>query len=156
MLDLSKVSLIAPEGGQVFGRCDSAEEHVVAEASGLGDEGRAAEVGSEVGELAWFADAARHDGAPNAGVLEDTDDLSELADADPGQVRDEVRDLVGRLVLVRHCHDFDAGAVRCFREEQREAAVAGDQADALRRRHRRRLRRLRLCRPRTRRVSTRR
>ncbi len=111
-------------------RGDAAQDGVVAETGQTGKELLAALVRREVLEQCLLADAAGHDRLGDAGGAEGVDDAAELADLDPGHRVDRVADLGQRFALVGDRDDLDAGGARRAREDQREAAVAGDESDA--------------------------
>jgi len=74
-------------------------------------------------EECGFADAAGHDGTLDARGVEGANDALELADLDPGDGVDLIRQLRKGFAFVRHRHDLDALGPRRARKDEREATV---------------------------------
>src|SRR3989442_13905682 len=90
---------------------------------------RATRGGLAATEPPGFRRPSRHDGTAHARVAEGTDHLAELAHAHPGHRIDEAVDGRVGLTTMGYGDDAHAFALRRLREDQREAAVAGDEAD---------------------------
>src|ERR1041384_4833562 len=107
----------------------AAQQLVVLAAAHAREKRRAAEVGAEIGEQLDLFNAADHDGLIDAGALKRADDLSQLADVNPRDVAGETLDLLERFAAMGDGNELDAFALRLLGEDQREPAVAGDEAE---------------------------
>ena len=90
------------------------------------------QVGHDVGEQLGVLDLPGHHRLRHAGVLQQADQLAELPERDPvqrgrGRPRRDVGEIGKGFFLEGDDGHVVAGAARGVEDEEREAAVAGDQ-----------------------------
>jgi hypothetical protein len=113
-------------GGELIG--DAAQERVIFPALQLGQETRAAQIGTEVAKQPDFSDATRHHRLGHPGALKRPNNVAQLADVNP---HDIISDAFNRLIgLTAMCDGEDgvAFALCLFGKNQRKLSVARDQA----------------------------